>query len=117
MRQLLLPFTLLTLVVFGLNSCADDVVIIHDTPQASVSFDFWAGARNVEVDGEIFNDGNTFIESVELEIILYDEYGRYINSAFQTFWVDMGPLESFLFSTDLRESQVYDVEVVIHSIR
>jgi len=69
------------------------------------------------VDGEIFNDGSTFIESVELEIVMYDEFGYYLNSVFQTFWVEMEPQRSFLFSTDLREPAVYDVDVIIHNIR
>ncbi len=117
MRQVLLPIAILLVITLGLNSCSDDIVINNGIPTASVSYDFWAGARNVEVDGEIFNDGSTFIESVELEIVMYDEFGYYLNSVFQTFWVEMEPQRSFLFSTDLREPAVYDVDVIIHNIR
>jgi hypothetical protein len=117
MRQKVLPILATFLLLVGLQGCSDDGLNNAGIPKASVTFDFWAGARNVEVDGEIFNDGRTFIESVELEILLYDEFDHYINSTFQTFWVNLEPQQSFLFATDLRESDVYTVEVVIHNVQ
>lgn len=116
MRQLFLPF-ISFLIILGFNGCADEVIIVHDDPpRASVVFDFWAGARNVEVDGEIFNDGRSYIESVEVEILMYDEFGQYISSVFQTFFVDMPSQSSYVFATDIRQSYVYDVDVVIHRL-
>ncbi len=113
MRQLLLPFMTVLTVLFTFNGCSDDVIVDAANPRASVIFDFWAGSRTVEVDGEIFNDGNTFIEQVEIEIALYDEFGQYIKSVYQGFRVDLRPQDSFIFSTDLREFDVYDVDVLI----
>ncbi|MFT5513118.1 MAG: hypothetical protein ACI8SE_001518, partial [Bacteroidia bacterium] len=43
------------IVLFTFNGCSDEVPVQGGNPKASVAFDFWAGARNVEVDGEIFN--------------------------------------------------------------
>ncbi|MBO6514961.1 MAG: hypothetical protein JJ975_00235 [Bacteroidia bacterium] len=114
MRQILLPLATLFVLVF--TGCSDDLDINAGVPEASISYDFWAGARNVEVDGEIFNDGNVHIESVELEIAMYDEYGHYINSVFQTLWVDLRPQDSFVFATDVREVGVFDVEVLLHRL-
>lgn len=113
MRQIFLPILTVVLAIFVLNGCTDDVVIVSNDARASVMFDFWAGARNVEVDGEIFNDGNTHIEHVELEIMFYDQYGNYMHSVFQTFVLDLHPVESFVFATDVRQSGVYDVDVII----
>lgn len=115
MRQILLPFMTVLIVFFTFNGCSDEVPVQSGDPQASVVFDFWAGARNVEVDGEIFNDGNTHINQIEIEIALYDEFGQYIKSAYQSFSVDLRPRDSFIFSTDLREFDIYDVDVFIAS--
>ena len=113
MRQILLPFAALFFILFGLNGCTETIIINNGIPEASVEWDFWAGARSVEVDGEIYNDGNTYIESVELEVLMYDERGHYITSIFQTFGVGMSRYDSFIFSLDIREREVYDVEVRI----
>jgi hypothetical protein len=113
MRQILLPFMTVLAVLFTFNGCSDEVPVQGGSPLASVVFDFWAGARTVEVDGEIFNDGSTHINQVEIEIALYDEFGQYINSTYQSFSVDLRPRDSFVFSTDIRENAVYDVEVLI----
>ncbi len=115
MRQLFLPFLLAVISVFGLNGCTDDVIINADNPRASLVYDFWAGSRSVEVDGEIFNDGNTRISEVEIEIMLFDEFGQYITSVFQTFPVNLRPYDSFIFATDFRARNVFDVEVEIVS--
>jgi hypothetical protein len=113
MRQILLPImTVLTMLLLS-NGCSDETEIQGNDPRASVAFDFWAGARNVEVDGEIFNDGNTYIEHIEIEILLYDEVGQYINSAYQSFAVDLRPQDSFIFTSDLHEYEIYDVDVLI----
>ena len=113
MRQIFLPITTVLLILFTFNGCSDDIEVQGNNPRASVVYDFWAGARNVEVDGEIFNDGNTFIEYVEVEIAMYDEFGQYTKSVFQSFSVDLRPQDSFIFSTDFRAFDVYDVEVTI----
>lgn len=117
MRQLILPFiALFTLLIFQ-NGCVQEVIIVEPTPLASVTWDYWAGARNVEVDGEIFNDGNTFIRAVELEFRMYDEYGYYINSVFHEFIVNLDPQRISTYSMDISARYVYSVDVVVSRIR
>jgi len=115
MRRLFQPIATLFLIL-GLSGCGDDIDVRNGIPQASVTFDFCAGARNVEIDGEVFNDGRSHISEVDLEILLYDEFGNFMNSSFQTFYVDLLPGESFFFATDLRERNVFDVDVVIQNL-
>ncbi|MBI1308009.1 MAG: hypothetical protein GC181_15500 [Bacteroidetes bacterium] len=117
MRRLLLPLFMMTFTLFGINGCVEEVIVVPQNPVANVSYDFWAGARNVEVDGEIYNDGNTFIRNVELEIRMYDEYNYYISSVFTEFVVNLNPGQYTSFSLDVRERYVYNVEVFVNSIR
>jgi len=103
--------------LLGIGSCVDEVIIVESVPAASVSWDFWAGARNVEIDGEIFNDGNTFISEVELEVRMFDEYGYLISTAFQSFAVNLevGRVRNFVM--DIREDYVYNIDIRVHRIR
>ena len=116
MRRILLPITTVLIFMLTFNGCSETIIIDNGIPVASVQYDFWAGARNVEVDGDIFNDGSTFINAVEIEIALFDEFGHYISSVFQTFQVNLHPRDIFGFSTDIRERNVFDVEVTIHHL-
>ena len=101
---------------FLFNSCVDDRPFIEPHPAASVSFDFWAGARNIEVDGEIINEGNTFIHRVELEVQLFDEFNRYVRSVFLMQVVNLDPNQFVPFALDVRERDIYDVDVFVVSI-
>jgi hypothetical protein len=117
MRQLFLPITLLFVFIGGLSSCVDDVIVVDSNPHASVSWDFWAGARNVEVDGEIFNEGNSFIQVVELEIEMFDDYGDYISTVYKEFVVNLDQGRSTTFAIDVRERHVFTVDVRVNHIR
>ncbi|MCB9262425.1 MAG: hypothetical protein H6607_08635 [Flavobacteriales bacterium] len=116
MRRFFYSFIIASLSILSLNGCVEDDFYVYDPPQAVVQYDFWAGARTVEVDGDIINDGNTFISSAEIEIMLYDEYGYYISSVFQTFNVNLYPRDRFSFSTDIQERGVYDVDVRLQAL-
>jgi len=117
MRRILTFILVLGLMSTAFQSCVyEEPIIVVSTPDADVFFDFWAGPRNVEIDGEIINDGNTFIRSVELEIRLFDDFGRLISSDLITVDVFLDPRESSFFSFDFRERYVFDVEVIVRQI-
>jgi hypothetical protein len=103
------------LILIAFNGCYyDEVVIVNEgPPRASVTYDFWAGARNVEIDGELFNDGNVFINEAEIEVLLFDIYGEFISSYFYTFHVDLRSRDFTPFEIDISQRGVFDVDVRI----
>lgn len=119
MRQKLLLLSTLFITLFAFNGCYyEETIIIEDpTPRASVVFDFWSGARTVEVDGEIYNDGNVYIQSVDIEVFMYDEFGYLLSSYIETIYVGLHPRAFFTFQMDFFERHVYDVDVAIRGIR
>jgi hypothetical protein len=118
MRRLALLFLLAGAMTASLNSCVyEETVVVHSAiPQADVFFDFWAGARNVELDGEIFNDGQTFIKAVELEISFFDEFGVLMGRDFVTIDVFIHPRQSSTFALDFSRRYVFDIDVRIVDI-
>lgn len=115
MKRILL-ITLLSGLGFVITGCVQETIIVAPSPAASVVWDFWAGARHVEVDGEVFNDGNTFIRGVELEVRMFDDHGHFISSVFHNINVNLDPQRVAGFSLDIEERYVFDVEVRIHRL-
>lgn len=113
MRRRILLFALIIGLGFGLSSCVyeEPVIVQVAVADADVSWEYWAGPRFVEIDGEIFNDGNTFLRTVELEFIMYDEFGRVIDVEFVLFDVFLDPGEADFFAVDFRVPYVFDVDV------
>lgn len=115
---------ILTLIVLALgmsflfSSCVyeETVVVAPARPDVDLYYDFWAGPRHVEIDGELFNDGNTFVRSVQLEVRLYDEFGRVISIDWIMVDAFLNPGEVQLFSFNISERYVFDVDVLVHEI-
>lgn len=103
---------------FLLQSCVyeETVVVAPAQPDADVFYDFWAGPRFVEIDGEIFNDGNTFITSVQLEVVTYDDMGFVITRDLMMVDVFLNPREVTGFTLDLPVRYVFDVDVRVRDI-
>lgn len=103
---------------FLFQSCVyeETVVVAPAQPDADVFYDFWAGPRFVEVDGEIFNDGNTFITAVQLEVVTFDDLGYVISRDLLTVDVFLNPREVGGFTIELPVRYVFDVDVRIRDI-
>jgi hypothetical protein len=86
---------------------------IHIT-DADVFYDYYSDRYGTSIDGEIINDGETYIEAVQLEIRLYDIDGYLID--FEYVWIDtyFSPGESIPFFFEFSEPWVYDVDVDVH---
>lgn len=95
-----------------MSSCVkEEVYVYRELPQADVLFEFWSGPSGTWVEGEIYNDGNTYINAVELEVRLYDHRGFVIETDW--YWINTYsyPGEASGFTLDLWEPYVYDVSV------
>ena len=94
------------------TSCVyEEPVIITANPQVAVNYDYWTGARHVEIDGSVYNNGNVEVRSVNIEFVLLDEFGRAISSSWHRYRVDIIPGQEFFFSIDIGEYAVYDVRL------
>ncbi len=95
-----------------LSSCVrEEVYIYQDRPDADVIYEYWTGPSGTLIEGEIFNDGNTYLNSVELQVRLYDNRSHLIESEY--YWINVYsyPGESSFFTLDLWEPYVSDVEI------
>lgn len=109
----------IALLAFGLLfsvGCVKETVYISDPliTDADVYYEFVADSWGTEISGEVYNDGETYIEAVQLEIALYNRRGGLI--AYEYVWVDtyFAPGESVGFYFDLAYYNVWDVDVSIH---
>ncbi|MCB9245180.1 MAG: hypothetical protein H6606_02015 [Flavobacteriales bacterium] len=100
------------------SSCVyeETVVVAPVRPDVDLYYDFWAGPRHVEIDGELFNDGNTFVRAVQLEVRLYDEFARMISTDWITVDVFINPGEVQRFSFNIPERYVFDVDILVREI-
>jgi hypothetical protein len=107
---------LITLLILGssmvFTSCVyEETVVITGNPRVAIDFDYWTGARHVEIDGSVFNNGNLNVRSVNIEFILLDEFGDMISSSWHRYRVDIHPGQEFFFVIDIGEYYVYDVHL------
>lgn len=94
------------------TSCVyEEPVVITANPRVAVSYDYWTGARHVEIDGSVFNNGNVEVETVNIEFLLLDEFGDVISSSWHRYRVRILPGQEFFFSIDIGEFGVYDVRL------
>lgn len=99
-----------------LTSCVRETVVISDPliTDADVYFEYIADDWGTTVQGELYNDGETYIDAVQLEIRLYDRRGYIID--YEYVWVDtyFHPGGTATFYVDLPQRGVYDVDVLIN---
>ncbi len=98
------------------SSCVRETIVINDPliTDADIYYEYTADAWGTIVQGEVYNDGETFIDAVQLEIRLYDRRGVIID--YEYLWVDtyFNPGQSVGFYVDLPYRGVWDVDVVIN---
>jgi len=99
-----------------LTSCVQETVVVNDRliTDADVYYEYTADSWGTTVEGEIYNDGETYIEAVQLEIRLYDRRGFIID--YEYLWVDtyFNPGQRVGYFVDLPHTGVWDVDVVIN---
>ena len=97
------------------SSCIRETVVINEPliTDADVYFEYTADSWGTIVEGEIYNDGETYINAVQLEIRLYDRRGVIID--YEYVWVDtyFNPGESVGYYVELPQRGVWDVDVLI----
>lgn len=105
---------ILSLLALVLSSCTREVVHQHRYSSADLYFDYWSGPSGTIIEGDIFNDGERYIGSVELEVRLFDD-GSLISRDY--FWIDSYtyPGEDSYFTLNLDEPYIDDVSVRIIS--
>lgn len=91
-------------------------VVVAQPPHVDVAYDFWTGSRSVEVDGEIFNDGPGFAQTVELEFRFFNKYGDWVDTDYRTFHLDLPPGHSANFYADFGYWNIYDVDVRVAGV-
>ena len=98
------------------SGCVRETVVVNVPPvtDADVYYEYQADAWGTVVQGELFNDGETYIDAIQLEIRLYDRRGFVID--YEYVWVEtyFNPGQSVGFYVDLPHRGVWDVDVVIH---
>lgn len=103
---------LLGLAVTTFSSCVrEEVYVYNEIPDADVVYDFWSGPAGTLIEGEVFNDGTTYLYAVELEVYMFDRYGDLIEKDW--YWVNTYsyPGESSFFTLDLGVPHVSNVDI------
>ncbi|MFY0644391.1 MAG: hypothetical protein JXR19_07975 [Bacteroidia bacterium] len=111
MKQQLLLFLLLG--IAGLSGCSKEEFHYHGYPDADVIFTYWTGPSGTIIEGEVYNDGETYLEAVELKVSLFDHHGDLINEDW--YWINTFsyPGEETYFTFDLSIPYVDDVRVKV----
>ena len=113
------PAILYTLLIgiVALTGCAREETPYIGYPGADVSYTYWTGPSGTIIEGEVFNDGETYLEAVELEVELLDHKGRLLERDW--FWVNTYsyPGEQSLFTFDLSMPYVDQVVVNVTDFR
>lgn len=118
MRQRFTIFAALILLVTVFTGCADEKprVVVAEPPQIEVSYNFWTGARHVEVDGEIINDGPGYAAEVELEFQFFDRYGDWVQTEYRSFIVELPQKHSTGFFADFGFTGIHDIDVRVAGV-
>jgi hypothetical protein len=107
---------LMGLALVFMTGCVKETVYIPDTliTDADVYYEYTADNFGTIIEGDIYNDGETFIDAIQLEIRLYDRRGVIIDYEYP--WIDtyFNPGGTVGFYFDLPYANVYDVDVRIN---
>lgn len=107
---------LLSLLLVFMSSCVTETIVVNDPliTDADVYYQYTADSWGTRIEGELYNDGETYIDAVQLEIILYDRRGVVID--YEYVWIDtrFHPEGWVDFVLDLPHRGVWDVDVLIH---
>ena len=79
------------MMIFGfgflfLSGCVKEEILYYPITNAAVQFDYWSDRYGTDIEGEIYNDGETYIDAVQLEVRTYDNRGFIID--YEYFWID-----------------------------
>lgn len=111
MKKLILAMS----VVFLLTGCVQETIVITDPliTDADLYYEYYSDNWGTTVEGELFNDGETFIDAVQIELRFYDRRGLIID--YEYAWIDtyFAPGESVGFFLDYPYRGVSQVEVFI----
>ena len=106
----------MSLGLFLMTGCVKETIVINDPliTDADLYYEYIADSWGTEVEGELYNDGETYIEAVQLEVRFYDRRGNILDYEF--VWVDtyFHPGGSVGFYFDFPNTGVYDVDVLIN---
>ncbi|PCJ66283.1 MAG: hypothetical protein COA58_05770 [Bacteroidetes bacterium] len=107
---------LIGMALIFMTSCVKETIYVEDTliTDADVFYEYTADNFGTIIEGDIFNDGETYINAVQLEVRLYDRRGILIDNEY--LWVDtyFNPGGQVSFYFDLPYSNVYDVDIRIN---
>ena len=107
---------ILGMVLLATTGCVKETVVVRSPliVDADLYFEYVADNWGTTIEGELINDGETFIDAVQLEVRFYDRNGYIID--YQYVWVDtyFNPGEVVGFYFDFAQRGVYDVEVLIN---
>ncbi len=106
---------ILGLGVLILSGCGRETILPVLITDADLIYDFYSDRYGTVVEGEVYNDGETSIDAVQLEIRLYDDYGFIVD--YEYVWVDtyFSPGHPVTFYFELSEPWIYDVAVYINA--
>lgn len=95
----------------------DRVHYVEPYTFADVYYDYWTGPSGTLVEGEVYNEGNTFIREVELEVRFYNRFGRIIYKDW--IWVNSltYPSEISYFHLDIAEPYIHDMDIYVTGYR
>jgi hypothetical protein len=102
--------------LLALSGCVREEVPYYPVTNAAVQFDYWSDRYGTDIEGEIYNDGETYIDAVQLEVRTYDNRGFIID--YEYFWLDTYFYPGDVVGFTLRSPITYaaNVEVYVNSI-
>ena len=105
----------LLLFTLGFSSCTQEDSVYVPITEADIFYNFYSDQFGTTITGEIINDGETFINAVQLEIRLYSIEGFLIDVDY--VWVDtyFNPGESVQFLFESGDRNVFDVDLFVFS--
>lgn len=107
---------LLGMGVLLFSGCVQETIVVSDRliTDADLYYEYVADSWGTSVEGELFNDGETYIDAIQLEVRLYDRRGIIID--YEYVWVDtyFHPGGAVGFYFEFPQRGVFDVDVRIH---
>jgi len=98
------------------SSCVREKIVINDPliTDADIYYEYIENPWGTRVQDEVYNDGDTFIDAVQLEIRLYDRRGVIIDYEYLCVDTYFNPGRRVDFYVNLPYRGVWDVDVVIN---
>lgn len=106
----------IVLAALFLSSCVkDEIYVPAYIADADVQYEYFSDAFGTVVEGDLYNDGETHIESVELELRFYDSRGVIVD--YEYVWVDtyFNPGGQVSFYYEFPQPYISDVRVFINN--